>query len=223
LAIQTIDRASAVSTNKVLRDTYRLLSMTLLFSALCAGVSYFLRLPHGASMICSLAAMGLLFFVLPKVANSSKGIMVVFAVTGLLGVGLGPMLNHYLALSNGTTIVGTALGGTGAIFLGMSGYALVTKKDFSFMGGFLFAGFMVVLLASVAMIGMSFFGIDVSAGQIVLSAAIILLMSGFILFDTSRIINGGETNYVMATVGLFLSIYNIFHSLLFLLGMGGDD
>jgi len=149
--------------------------------------------------------------------------MVVFAVTGLLGVGLGPMLNHYLALSNGTTIVGTALGGTGAIFLGMSGYALVTKKDFSFMGGFLFAGFMVVLLASVAMIGMSFFGIDVSAGQIVLSAAIILLMSGFILFDTSRIINGGETNYVMATVGLFLSIYNIFHSLLFLLGMGGDD
>lgn len=224
MAIQTIERAgSAVSTNKILRDTYRLLSMTLLFSAFTATASYFLRLPHGVSLICSLAAMGLLFFVLPKVANSSKGIMVVFAVTGLLGIGLGPMLNHYLALSNGSSIVGTALGGTGAIFLGLSGYALVSKKDFSFLGGFLFAGFMVVLLASVALFGLSFFGIHVPAAQIMLSAAIILIMSGFILFDTSRIINGGETNYVMATVGLFLSIYNIFQSLLFLLGMGGDD
>jgi modulator of FtsH protease len=197
--------------------------MTLLFSAFTAGVSYFLRLPHGISLICSLAAMGLLFFVLPKVANDSKGILVVFAVTGLLGLGLGPMLNHYLATANGTSLVGTALGGTGVIFLGLSAYALTSKKDFSFLGGFLFAGLMVAVLAMVALFGLSFFGINIPAAHIALSAVIILLMSGFILFDTSRIVNGGETNYVMATVGLYLSIYNIFQSLLFLLGMGGDD
>lgn len=218
MAIQSVERASTLTTNKVLRDTYRLLSLTLLFSAFTATVSYFLRLPHMVSLGCSLGAMALLFFVLPKVANSSKGIMVVFAVTGLLGIGLGPMLNHYLATSNGTTMVATALGGTGAIFLGLSGYAIVSKRDFSFMGGFLFAGFMVVILAMVANLFL-----QMPALQIVLSAAIILLMSGFILFDTSRIINGGETNYVMATVGLFLSIYNIFTSLLMLLGIAGDD
>ena len=162
--------------------------------------------------------MGLLWFVLPKFANSAKGIWVVFAVTGLLGVGLGPLLNHYLATSNGQTLVATALGGTGAIFLGLSGYALVTKRDFSFLGGFLFAGFMVVIMAIVA----SLF-INMPALNIMISAAIILLMSGFILFDTSRIVNGGETNYIHATVSLFLSIYNIFHSLLMLLGMAGDD
>ena len=162
--------------------------------------------------------MALLWFVLPKFANSPKGILVVFAVTGLLGIGLGPMLNHYLATSNGPTMVATALGGTGAIFLGLSGYAIVSKRDFTFMGGFLFAGFMVVILAMLANLFL-----QMPALQIVLSAAIILLMSGFILFDTSRIINGGETNYINATVGLFLSIYNIFQSLLLLLGMGGDD
>lgn len=144
--------------------------------------------------------------------------MIVFAVVGLLGVGLGPTLNYYLGTANGTTLVATALGGTGAIFMGLSGYALVSKRDFSFLGGFLFAGFMVVILAIVA----SLF-INMPALNIVISAAIILLMSGFILFDTSRIVNGGETNYVMATVSLFLSIYNIFHSLLMLLGMAGDD
>ncbi len=220
MAIQSLDRAasSAVSTNKVLRDTYRLLSMTLLFSAFTAGVSYFLRLPHMVGMVCSIAAMGLLWFVLPKVANSSKGILCVFAVTGLLGFGLGPMLNHYLATSNGTALVGTALGGTGVIFMALSAYALITKKDFSFLGGFLFVGFMVVLLAAVANIFLA-----MPAMSIMISAAIILLMSGFILYDTSRIVNGGETNYIMATVGLFLSLYNIFQSLLMLLGMGGDD
>ena len=147
MAIQTIERASnAVSVNKVLRDTYRLLSMTLMFSAFCAGVSYFLRLPHMVSMVCSIGAIGLLWFVLPKFANSSKGIGIVFLVTGLLGVGLGPTLNYYLGTANGPTLAATALGGTGAIFMGLSGYALVTKRDFSFLGGFLFAGFMVCLL-----------------------------------------------------------------------------
>lgn len=218
MAIQSVDRASELTTNKVLRDTYRLLSLTLLFAAFTAGISYFLRLPHMASLGCTLGAMALIWFVLPKFENSPKGILVVFAVTGLLGIGLGPMLNHYLATSNGPTMVATALGGTGAIFMGLSGFALVSKRDFSFMGGFLFAGFLVVILAMVANLFL-----QMPALQIVLSAAIILLMSGFILFDTSRIVNGGETNYIRATVGLFLSIYNIFHSLLFLLGMGGDD
>lgn len=218
MAIQTVDRASELTTNKVLRDTYRLLSMTLLFSAFTAGVSYFLNLPHGISLVCTLVAMGLLWFVLPKMANDSRGILVVFAVTGLLGLGLGPMLNHYLATANGTSIVATALGGTGIIFMGLSAFALITKKDFSFMGGFLLAGFIVVLLAMVANIFL-----QMPALSIALSAAIILLMSGFILFDTSRIVNGGETNYIMATVGLYLSIYNIFQSLLLLLGMGGDE
>ncbi len=217
MAIQTLDRASAVSTNKVLRDTYRLLSMTLLFAAFTAGVSYFLQLPRMTGMVCSLAAMGLLFFVLPKTANSSKGIAVVFAVTGLLGLGLGPMLNYYLATANGQQIVATALGGTGVIFLGLSAFALITKKDFSFLGGFLFAGFIVVLLAAVANIFLGMGGLS-----IMISAAVILLMSGFILFDTSRIVNGGETNYIMATVSLFLSIYNIFQSLLMLLGMSDE-
>ncbi len=218
MAIQSIDRASELTTNKVLRDTYRLLSMTLLFSAFTAGISYFLKLPHGMSLVCTLGAMGLLWFVLPKMANDSRGILVVFAVTGLLGIGLGPMLNHYLATSNGPTLVATALGGTGIIFLALSAYALTTKKDFSFMGGFLMAGFIVVLLAVVANLFL-----QMPALSIVISAVIILLMSGFILFDTSRIVNGGETNYIMATVGLYLSIYNIFQSLLLLLGMGGDD
>lgn len=218
MAIQTIDRASELTTNKVLRDTYRLLSLTLLFSALTAGISYFMRLPHTVGMVCSFGAIGLLWFVLPKFANSAKGIWVVFAVTGLLGVGLGPMLNHYLATANGTTMVATALGGTGVIFFGLSAFALVTKKDFSFLGGFLFAGFIVVLLAIVANLFLA-----MPALQVVISAAIILVMSGFILFDTSRIVNGGETNYINATVGLFLSLYNIFQSLLFLLGMGSDD
>ncbi len=218
MAIQTVDRASALTANNVLRDTYRLLSLTLLFSAFTAGISYFLRLPHSISLVCTIGAMGLLWFVLPKFSNSAKGIWVVFAVTGLLGIGLGPMLNHYLATSNGPTMVATALGGTGAIFLGLSGFALVSKRDFSFLGGFLFAGFIVVILAMVANLFL-----QMPAMQIVLSAAIILLMSGFILFDTSRIVNGGETNYINATVSLFLSIYNIFHSLLFLLGMGGGD
>lgn len=219
MAIQSLDRAasSAVSTNKVLRDTYRLLSMTLLFAAFTAGVSYFLRMPHMVGLVCSIAAMGLLWFVLPKVANSSKGILVVFAVTGLLGFGLGPMLNHYLATSNGTAMVGTALGGTGVIFMGLSAFALITKKDFSFLGGFLFAGFMVVILAAVANLFLA-----MPAMSIMISAAIILLMSGFILYDTSRIVNGGETNYIMATVGLFLSLYNIFQSLLMLIGMGDE-
>ncbi len=215
----SISTTSAVSINKVLRNTYLLLSFTLLFSALTAGVSMMLHVSHVVSLVCSFAAMGMIWFVLPRTANSSAGIGVVFAITGLLGFGLGPILNHYLALSNGPELIATSLGGTGIIFLALSGYVLTTKRDFSFMGGFLMVGLIIAILAMVANIFL-----QIPALSLALSSAIILIMSGFILFDTSRIINGGETNYVNATVSLYLSLYNIFVSLLHILGIfGGDD
>ena len=141
---------SVLATNKLIRNTYTMLSMTLLFSALMAGVSTYLVMPPMTYLLSLGGALVMIWFVLPKVANSSNGIWVVFAITGLLGFGIGPLLNMYLSLPNGPQIVGTALGGTGAIFLGLSGYALTTRKDFSFLGGFLLTGFIVVLLAALA-------------------------------------------------------------------------
>ncbi len=210
---------SALATNKVLKNTYILLSMTLLFSALMAGLSMSMAVSPGMSMFSSLGALALIWLVLPRTQNSSAGIFVVFAVAGLLGFGLGPMLSYYLAVPGGGRIVGTALGGTGIVFLGLSGYALTSKRDFSFMGGFLFAGLIVVLIAAVANI---FLAMPIL--QLTISGAIVLLMSGLILFDTSRIVNGGETNYIRATVGLYLNIYNLFVALLHLLtAFSGDD
>lgn len=210
---------SVISTNKVIRNTYTLLSMTLLFSALMAGLSMVLNVPPMMYLVSFGGSIILLWFVLPRTANSSKGIFVVFALTGLMGFGLGPILNMYMHLHNGGHIIATALGGTGVIFLGLSGYALTTRKDFSFLGGFLITGFLVVMLAVLANIFM-----QMPALQLMISAAVIMIMSGFILYDTSRLINGGETNYIMATVGLYLSIYNIFVSLLQLLAaFSGDD
>jgi modulator of FtsH protease len=211
-------RLGALEANKVLKNTYLLLSATLAFSAVMAMVSMAINVPPMAYIISLIASMVLGIFVLPKAANSSAGIGVIFLITGLLGFGLGSILNIYMAMSNGPQVVATALGGTGIIFLGLSGYALTSKKDFSFLGGFLFAGMMVVLLAIIA----SLF-IQMPALSLTISAAVIMLMSGFILFDTSRIINGGETNYIMATYGIFLSVFNIFISLLNILGIMGDD
>jgi len=210
--------ASAVSSNKVLKNTYMLLSATLAFSALTAMLSMVIGVPPMAYLGSVIVAMVLGIFVLPKTANSSKGIGVIFLITGLLGFGLGSILSMYLALPNGPQIIATAFGGTGIIFLGLSGYALTSKRDFSFMGGFLFAGMMVLVLAMVANIFL-----QMPALALAVSAGIILVMSGFILFDTSRIISGGETNYIMATYGLYLSIFNIFISLLNILGIMGDD
>lgn len=204
---------SALATNKVLRNTYMMLSVTLMFSALMAAISMVMQVGFMANLIAFGGAIVLIWFVLPRTANSSAGVAVVFGITGLLGFGLGPVLNNYLALSNGGQIVMTALGGTGVIFLSLSAYALTTKRDFSFLGGMLFVGFIVVLLAAVANIFM-----NIPALSLTISAVVILLMSGFILYDTSRIINGGETNYLLATVSLYLSIYNIFVHLLHLLG-----
>ena len=211
--------ARAASGNKVLKNTYMLLSATLGFSALTAMLSMAIGVPPMAYLLSVIVAMVLGIFVLPRTANSGAGIGVIFLITGLLGFGLGSVLSLYLALPNGPQIIATAFGGTGIIFLGLSGYALTAKRDFSFMGGFLFAGMMVLVLAMIANIFL-----QMPALSLAVSAGIILVMSGFILFDTSRIINGGETNYIMATYGLYLSIVNIFISLLNILGiMGGDE
>lgn len=208
-----------VSSNKVLKNTYLLLSATLGFSALTAVISMVIGVPPIMYIASVIGALVLGIFVLPKTANSSKGLGVIFLITGLLGFGLGSILSMYLALPNGPQIIATAFAGTGIIFLGLSGYALSSKRDFSFMGGFIFAGMMVVVLAMVANIFL-----QIPALSLAVSGGIILLMSAFILFDTSRIVRGGETNYIMATYGLYLTIFNIFISLLQILGiMGGDD
>lgn len=207
-----------LETNKVLKNTYLLLAATLFFSAVMATISIALQVPSWTYLASVIGAMVLGMFVLPKAARSANGIGVIFLITGLLGFGLGSILSLYLALPKGPQIIGTAFAGTGIIFLALSGYVLTSRKDFSFLGGFLFAGMIAVIVAIVA----SLF-LQMPALSMALSAAIILLMSGFILFDTSRIINGGETNYIMATYGIYLSIFNIFISLLNLLGLTSDD
>ncbi|ANJ67700.1 BAX inhibitor protein [Halothiobacillus diazotrophicus] len=208
---------SLLATNKLIRNTYLMLSMTLVFSAVMAGVSMAMQLSPMVSLITMFGAMGLIWFVLPRTAESGMGLVTVFAITGLMGLGLGPTLNYYLHLQGGDQIVLTALGGTGAIFLGLSAYALISRRDFSFMGGFLMVGMIVVLLA---MVGNLFFHLP--ALSMALSAAVILLMSGFILYDTGRMINGGVDNYLLMTVNLYLNIFNIFVSLLNLLGASRD-
>ncbi|MFT5484626.1 MAG: modulator of FtsH protease [Halieaceae bacterium] len=207
---------SALATNKVLRNTYMLLSMTLVWSAMTAGIAMAMNIGPGAGMMMMLVSFGLLF-VVHRTADSSKGIIAIFAFTGLLGASLGPMLNHYMAMPNGPALVMQALAGTAVVFFGLSGYALTTRKDFSYMGGFLMVGLLVAVVASIANI---FLGIP--ALSLTISAAIVFIMSGLILFDTSRIINGGETNYIRATVSLYLSIYNLFIHLLHILGVAND-
>ena len=210
---------STLATNKLIRNTYTLLSMTLLFSALTAGLSIMFKLPHPNILITLAGYFGLLFLT-SALRNSAWGLVSIFALTGFMGLTLGPMISYYLtAFSNGGQLVMTAMGGTGAIFLGLSGYALSTRKDFSFMGGFIMVG---VLVAFLAGIGAAIFGIP--ALSLAVSAMFILLMSGFILYQTSEMVHGAETNYIMATVSLYVSIYNLFTSLLHLLGaFSGDD
>lgn len=210
-------------TAKVLRNTYALLAMTMTTSAIAAGASMAVGLGHGAALVMMLVALGLVWFVLPKTANSGAGIGVVFAFTALLGAALGPTLNHYLAMANGGSIVMQALGGTALVFFGLSGYVLTTRKDFSFMGGFLAVGLLVAIVGMVGAFIASLFGVQVSGFSLAISALVVLLMSGFILYDTSRIIHGGETNYIMATVSLYLNIYNLFVSLLHIIGAMSDD
>lgn len=208
---------SLLSTHRVLRNTYALLGLTLLFSAGVAGISTALALP-APGLILTLVGFYGLFFLTAKLANSSWGLASTFALTGFMGYTLGPLLNRTLALPGGEMIVAMALGGTATIFLGLSAVVLVTKRDFSFMGGFLFVGMLVAMLAG---LGAVFF--EVPALALAVSAAVVLLMAGMILFETSNIIHGGETNYIMATVSLYVSIYNLFTSLLALLGFASKE
>ena len=208
---------SVLSTNKVLRNTYTLLSMTLLFSALCAGIAVMTNMPPLGMIVTLVGYFGLLFLT-TRFRNSGLGLLFVFALTGFMGLTLGPILSMYMSLPNGNQIIMTAMGGTGIIFLGLSGYALTTRKDFSFIGGFLMVGILVAFLAGIASIFLSMPGLSLAV-----SAMFVLLMSGLILYQTSQIIHGGETNYIMATVTLYVSIYNLFVSLLHLLGAFGDE
>ena len=210
---------SILATNKLIRNTYTLLSMTLLFSALTAGISMAMGFPYMGILITLGGYFGLLFLT-TRLRNSVWGLVSVFALTGFMGLTLGPLLNAYIhAYANGGQLVMTALGGTGVIFLGLSGYALSTRKDFSFMGGFIMVGILVAFLAG---IGALIFNLP--ALSLAVSAMFILLMSGYILYLTSDMIHGGETNYIMATVGLYIAIYNLFTSLLHLLGaFSGED
>lgn len=209
-----------LATNKVLKNTYALLSMTLLFSALTAGIAMAMNLPPFNPILTIIGYFGLLFLT-SKFSNSSMGLVCIFALTGFMGLTLGPIISLYLTVfSNGSQLVMTALGGTGMIFLGLSGYALTSRKDFSFLGGFLVVGILVAFLAGiVAMFVPSMPGLSLAV-----STMFILLMSGMILYQTSEIIHGGETNYILATVTLYITIYNLFMSLLHILGvMSGDD
>ncbi len=210
--------ASTLASNKVIRNTYMLLSMTLAFAAGTAATSMALGLPHPGLILTLVGYFGLLYATV-KLRDSAWGLACVFALTGFMGYTLGPIVSHYLALPNGGQVVMTAMGGTAAIFLGLSGYALTTRKDFSYMSGFLMVGVLVAFLAGLAAV---FF--EIPALSLTVSAAFVMLSSGLILWETSNIIHGGETNYIMATLSLFVSIFNLFTSLLNLLGFSiGSD
>jgi modulator of FtsH protease len=210
-------RTSALSTNKVLRNTYLLLGATLAFSALMAGVSMALNVPH-FGLFTILIYFGLLFAV-TKTQNSSWGILWTFALTGFLGLTLGPILNMYLTmLPNGGQIVMTALGTTAVAFLGLSAYAVKSERDFSFMGGFLAIG-----AIGAFVLGLVAYFFQLSTLSLVVSGLFLIVSGGLMLYQTSAIVRGGETNYISATVTLYVSIYNMFLSLLHLLGVASSD
>ena len=211
--------SSILAGNKVLKNTYLLLSMTLLFSAMTAGAAMYLNLPPFGIFV-TLAGFYVLLFLSTSCSNSALGSLFVFALTGFMGLTLGPVLSMYVkAFTNGHELIMMALGGTGVVFLGLSAYALTTRKDFSYMGGFLMVGVLVAFLAGLGAIIFS-----IPALSLAVSAMFILLMSGMILFQTSAMVNGGETNYILATVNLYVSIYNLFLSLLQILGIfSGED
>lgn len=189
------------ATNKLIRNTYSLLTLTLLTSTVTAAIA----MVSGARPINWLLMLTVFIgmpFIIHRFRNSAWSLVLTFAFTGFMGYVLGPILSLYLSLPNGPQVVMMAFGSTAAIFFGLSAYALTTRKDFSFMRGFLFTGLIVVLLAIVANIFLA-----IPLLSLTISAVAVVLMSGMILFDTSRMVNGGETNYVMMTVSLFANIY----------------
>ncbi|SFM89891.1 modulator of FtsH protease [Halopseudomonas pachastrellae] len=208
---------SEAEVSKLFRNTYSLLALTLAFSAIVAFVSMSLNLPYPGIIITLVGFYGLLFLT-TKLRNSGWGLVSTFAFTGFLGYSLGPILNAYLSLPNGGQLVAMALGMTALVFFGLSAYAILSRKDFSFLSGFIMAGCIVLMCAVVA----SFF-IQMSGLQLAISAGFVLFSSAVILYQTSAIIHGGEDNYIMATITLFVSIYNLFLSLLQLLGIFSDD
>lgn len=211
-------QASTVSTNKVLRNTYALLAMTLLFSAVTAGAAMAMGIERMNILVFFVGAYGLMFLV-HKTANSAAGLLATFAFTGFMGFTLGPILSAYLALPNGPGLIMNALAMTGATFIGLSAVALVTKKDFSFLGNFLLAGAIVLILAMVAALVFS-----IPTLSLAVSAGFVLFASAAILYQTSEIVHrAGETNYILATITLYVSIYNLFVSLLALLGIMSND
>jgi len=209
--------SNSAQVSRVLRNTYALLAMTLLFSAAVASasVAYQWRAP---GMILTLVGYFGLLFAIHKLQNSAWALPAVFALTGFMGYTLGPLLTHSLALPGGAQTVSLALAATGATFIGLSAYVLLTRRDFSFIGGFLFCGMVIAVLAGIAAMLL-----DIPALGLAVSGMVALLSAGLILFETSRIVNGGETNYVLATVGLYVSVFNLFTSLLSLLGLGGSN
>lgn len=208
--------AASMETNKVLRNTYTLLGMTLAWSAAVAGISMALNLPHPGLILMLVGFYGLLFLT-HKTANSSAGLLSVFALTGFMGYTLGPLVNYAIG-TGGSEIVMMALGGTALIFFSLSAYILTTKKDMSFLGGMMVAGFVVIVVGFIANIFL-----QLPALSLALSAIFILFSAGAILMQTSAIVNGGERNYILATVTLFVSLYNIFVSLLNILMAFGRE
>ncbi len=209
---------SSIEANKLIRNTYTLLSMTLFFTAITAGIAMVMELPRLGMIVTLVGYFGLLFLT-SYLKNSIWGLVSVFALTGFMGLTLGPILSMYVkAFSNGSELIMMAFGSTAAIFLGLSGYALTTRKDFSFLGGFLFVGILVAFLAGIGAIIFNIPGLHLAV-----SAVFVLLMSGLILYQTSDMVHGRETNYIMATVTLYVSIYNLFLSLLQLFGLMGED
>lgn len=217
LVVVQASSATTADASRVLRNTYALLAMTLLFSATVAAASVTLTLPAPGILLTLAGYFGLLFAVY-KLKNSVWALPAVFALTGFMGYTLGPMLSQSLSLPGGAQLVTLALATTGVTFLALSVYVLKTRRDFSFMGGFLFAGIVIALIA-----GLGSVFLQLPTLGLVVSAMVALLSAGLILFETSRIVHGGETNYVLATVGLYVSIFNLFTSLLSLFGIGASD
>lgn len=211
-------RIAAPAVNKLVRNTYILLALTLMTTAITAGVSIAANLPHPGLLITLGGYFGLLFLT-TKFRESPLGLAFVFALTGFMGFTMGPMINAYLGhFVNGGQLVAMAFGGTAIIFLGLSAYALSSRKDFSFMGGFLTAGILVAFLAGIGAVVFHLPGLSLAV-----SAMFMVLMAGVILMETSQLVNGGETNYIMATVSLYVAIFNLFTSLLQLLGFSMGD
>ncbi|KGK16912.1 Bax inhibitor-1 family protein [Vibrio navarrensis] len=215
---RTTSMESTLQTNKVLKNTYFLLSMTLVTSAIAAMATMAIGISPIVALVMQLAAIGILFFALPRSINSSMGVVWTFVFTTLMGGALGPMLTYYASIPSGPTIIAQALGLTGMVFLGLSAYTITSKKDFSFMRNFLMAGLIIVIVAAIINIF-----VGSTLGHLVISSVSALVFSGFILYDTSRIVRGEETNYVSATISMYLNILNLFTSLLSILGIMNDD